>query len=84
MIEIPRLLGLRGEQDKTARSSKLVENLTTGTARKWNYLKLLHSTSKYSEVCRSTSNCLNVPGSTSKCLKVPRNNSKYLEVPQSS
>ena len=34
IIEILRLLGLRGKQDKTARSSELVENLATGTARK--------------------------------------------------
>ena len=41
---------MRGEQDKTARSSELVENLATGTAKKYNFLNISKSTHKYVDI----------------------------------
>ena len=46
-MEILRLLGLRGEQDRTARSSDLVENLVTWTTRRYNYIKVPRNYSNY-------------------------------------
>ena len=41
VIEVLRLLGLQGEQDRTARRSELVEYQATGTARKQKLLKIV-------------------------------------------